>query len=261
MIRKKGIPLQRLFSRRQSILKDLRRTKDGCLEYVGPQKGGSVGNPLVGIEGGKSTVHLRKWIWEQNNGPLKKGTYVRMTVCGNRKCHEYRHMTVVTSHRPYGPYRSEYVSRIPEDQIREIRYFQGKVPASVISKVFGIRAHVISGIWRSTSAGKVALPRGWKPGRSVIERVEREAQQVWTVYLGPEKMEMAIRDINSSELGGRDKKIVLDVVSGKTTSVLGRKFGLSAAGIRYVYNKALRHLEDKYGKNQWIMLVRRKTSK
>jgi hypothetical protein len=254
MKRRKRIPYDVLFRRRQGIRKHLRPTVDGCVEYFHPKKG-KVHNPLIGIGGGKTTGPLRKWILEQHIGPLKDGTHPFM-ACGNRFCLEYDHMAVVDYMPRYKPMRSEYIARFTPLQIRTARYFRGKLSQTVLGRLLGLRPEVAFGICEKSAAHtKIKTPKEWHPEKAIIRKAEMEALSQRKIYLGPQSLREAQKDIERSSLDPDRKQLTMRFIRGETTNELHLDFHLSQGGVMYVYRRALADLYRELGFRPWMRLA------
>ena len=140
------------------------RSTHGLPEYLGPS-GRIIGNPLISVDGGRSSMLLRRWFWIQYNGSIPRGYFPRMK-CLNRLCQAHRHMILGRGHVPYTHSPSEYVCRYNKQTIFSVRYFKGKVNYSALSRVFHLPKVVVSGICNSRSSSKLSLPQKWGPSLS-----------------------------------------------------------------------------------------------
>lgn len=151
--------LEQLFREHRSLKKRLKLSANGCLEYRGPLRGSLKGNPLIGLSSGKTTVHLRRLIWEQYYGPLPKGKYVHMS-CNNNICSQPLHMMILPTHHQYSPSSRQYIIRFSPNKIRTILWYRNKVSASLLSKVFHLKEPLIRSIWVNSYCQKIPFPSG-----------------------------------------------------------------------------------------------------
>jgi hypothetical protein len=256
MIRRKKIPFDELFRGRRALKKYLRRAPNGCLIYHGPMKGRTPGNPLVGVNGGKTTESLRSWIWREHNGKRPRGVFLWMT-CGNGMCFEYDHMEPRRGARPrYAPMRSEYLVRCTPLQIRTALYFKGKLSQTVLGRLVGLRPEVVFGICeRSAVHAKIKTPKGWQPDKVVIRKAETEALTQRKIYLGPKSLREALEDIERSSLDPDRKQLAVRFIQGETTKKLHGDFRLSQGGVMYVYRRTLADLYRELGYRPWMRLA------
>jgi hypothetical protein len=264
MIRRKKIPDKDLFRQRHaknkyySVMKYLRHRRNGCLEYVRSNKGRSSGTqilPKMGIGGGKNTQSLRTWIWERHNGPLRKGTYLKMS-CGNRMCFEYNHIITSNSRTGYQTKGLEFFTRFTKYQIRTILFLKGKVPASVVSSQIGLNPEVVRRIWNECECNKsIITPKDWRPHKVIIQKIEKAALSNGKIFLGPWSLSKAKGDIYRSGITPEKKQLVERMISGEGTKTLSAEFKLSRLGVLYVFRRALADLYKEFGYRPWMLMA------
>lgn len=248
-----------IFKRRYAIRKWMVKKSNGCLEYVGPPRGRSVGNPLISIHWGRATTHLRRWVWEQHHGPLPKGKFIRMR-CNNSRCHEPSHM-IITNIYPhansYGPKKNEFIVRLSPEEIRTMRYYRGKVSGEIISQLMGMNKTSAWSLWRSTCNPKISTPKGWRPSSTFDRRVEDASISCQMIYLGPQTLRAAKQDIARSRLSPAHKKLIIRMIRGEKASSLAKELKLSHMGVLYVFRRSLLSVYGEVGNRRWVYLASR----
>jgi hypothetical protein len=247
-----------IFRRRYTIRKWMRRNRtNGCLEYIGPLRGRIAGNPLISISSGRATTHLRRWVWEITHGPLPKGKYVRMT-CNNNRCHEPSHMSIVKEHPhgdSYGPKKTEFIVRLSAEQIRSIRYYKGIVSGSLIAQIVGMKKTSVWTLWISVCNAQIITPKGWHPSKAFDRRVEDESISFADIYLGPQTLRNAKKDIDQSHLSAPHKILLTRMIEGEKAFTLTKELKLSYNGVLYIFRRSLLTVHREVGNRRWIFLA------
>ena len=253
----KKLTTKELFKSRWKIRKYIRRKPNGCLEYVGPPRGGSVGNPVISVKTGKrknKTVHLRTWVYEQYHGPIPKGMYPRMQ-CGNFRCMEHRHVRLQRGFSSYRPKKNEYIVRLSRVAIRNILYYKGRVPSTVLGSVTRLPPQSIWLIWRGKSYSSMTPEPHWHPNAAFETQVENACLTNKTIYLGTRSMEIAINDVLRSSLAQNQKNLVLRLIAGEPSTHVSLSLGKSFAGVLFLYRRALSVINQQIGNKRWIRLA------
>jgi hypothetical protein len=258
MITKRSVSSKKdIFKRRYAIRKWMKQKSNGCLEYVGPQRGRSIGNPLISINSGRTTTHLRRWVWEQHHGPLPRGKFIRMR-CNNSRCHKPSHM-IITNIYPhansYGPKKNEFIVRCSPEEIRTMRYYRGKVSGEIIAHLMGMKYTSVWSLWRSTCNPKISTLKGWRPSNTFDRRVEDASLSGQNIYLGLQSLHIAKQDIARSRLSPAHKELITRMIQGKKASALAKELKLSHMGVLYVYRRALLSIYGEVGERRWIHLA------
>ena len=247
-----------IFKERWKLRRYLRRKPNGCLEYVGPNRGGSEGNPLLSIKnknGKGSSIHLRTWVWIKHGGQIPEGLYPHMR-CNNYRCIEYRHMELLKDHRAYRHKKNEFLVRLPIGKIRNILYYKGKVPGTVIGKVTNLPPHSVQGIWHNKQLSSILSDKpGWRPNLAFETLVETACIPKHTVYLGKRLLEVAKTDIGRSRLNSKQKDLALAIVSGETAASIAGKIHKTFGGVLFLYRKAMVALYRENDGKRWIRIA------
>lgn len=130
-------------------------TNNGCLECVSHLK--RAGYPMV--RHNRKMRQLTTIIWEYCNGPIPDGLEI-CHKCDNCGCVNLEHLELGThkknmedcakrNRRPRGV--SSTVSKLSEDQVREIRALEGTAGPKAIGKRYGVTNTAICCIWKRIS--------------------------------------------------------------------------------------------------------------
>jgi hypothetical protein len=122
----------------------------------------------------------------------------------------------------------------------------------------GQKPGVVLRIWNESESNKsVATPKGWRPHKVIIQRIERAALFSGRIYLGPWSLSQAKSDIYRSGISPVKKQLVERKVSGEGLKNLSEGFNLSRVGVLYVYRRALADLYKEFGYRPWMLLASR----
>jgi hypothetical protein len=246
-----------LTRKRPSLIGNLLRNKStGCLLYVGRQIGRVQGNPVVGvwINGRKTTMHLRSWVWSLYRSP-NETPFVEL-LCKTQNCVEHRHMRQSRKMRKY--YNTDHLpqSRMSDEIILTIRYFlREKVPVAILSRVFTRSGFIIRNIGRVGVRPDLKLRRDFVPSADIMNRVAQESIQSSHFYLPPDQKAEAIKAISASPISSRKKKLLLERIKGKYLNTIVREIGLTRDRVIKISWQALFELHNLYGYPDWLKII------
>jgi hypothetical protein len=234
-----------------------RNRKTGCLEYVGKKHGMIAGNPPLCIRhNGKSRqMLLRRWIWMVHNGSLPGNRYIIMG-CGNSFCHSLRHMVVSTKYRPYPRNYFSLHPDFPKDNIFLIRYFNGLIPAKLLSRWTKIPIKFIFDIWWNRVFPEIHIPSDYRPPDKFVRQAE-----IYSVrsdlyhYLGPKNRTFAEKDILSSRLPPRTKAFLTEYISGEYFTDIALRHKLHPSSVNESILRALLRLYKDIGPKKWLIIL------
>jgi hypothetical protein len=248
--------LAHLKARRPSVARYLKRNAStGCLEYKGPPGGRNKGNPVLTNWDGKTSVHLRRYLFEAHKGSLPKGKFPSMK-CRNPICHEYLHMEARDEFGPYSPSSKLYTQRFSREMLNAIRYYGKRVPKSVVADVFRIKTVTAFGITKSKMGGP--LPKNWRPSQALERKVELSSIKARGMhfYLCPATRRLALKDIRSSSLPPLEKAVLSSFVTDVPIKKTIRLAGHSRNGTVYIFRRALARLSLMLGEDRrWIFIA------
>jgi hypothetical protein len=146
--------------------------------------------------------------------------------------------------------------RLPIGKIRNILYYKGKVPGTIIGKVVNLPQHSVWCIWNNKQLNvKVPIKPYWRPNPAFATLVENACIPKHTIYLGTRLPEVAKDNIARSHLTIEQKDLVLAIVSGETSESIARKIGKTFAGVLFLYRKGMVVLYREIGGKRWIRIA------
>ncbi len=254
--------IKRLTQLRRFLKGNLRRTGTGCLEYIGRTRGPVPGNPSICVRrDGRTTIMLlRRWIWEEhNNKRLPSGHYIVMS-CKNRKCHAIQHMIVS---RHFRPYRHNFMltnsELFSDENIRMIRYFQGRIEATILSGWFGIGIFHVYRIWKGKIYSEVLQPKEFTPSVKWQRKGEIASFHTSTGhYLSEKNKEIALQDIRSSDLPLHAKQRLNLYAKGLPLSEIGKRLDRSRDTIYDSIRIYLPRLYKQLPNREWLRLLNKR---
>jgi hypothetical protein len=249
--------IERLTRMRRFLRGTLKRDpQTGCLLYTGGRRGPSLGNPLLADKrnGRNTTHHLRSWIWTIHRGPPPRGRFVVM-ACGVFNCHEPSHMRLSGEKIIYRTVYAHFRSRLTEEDIRAIRFFQRKVSVAVLSRVFVPSPYLIRRIQQGQVRPDVQSPRGYHPSAEILRRVSRESLKSSRRYMTDAQVRDARAAIRRSDLSDLHKRLLLEKLEGKTVRAIAREGRLSRDRINVFTRQALSLLKKDHKHEEWLPLL------
>ena len=245
---------RKLFVHHPILKNRLRPTEKGCMEYIGPRRGFIKTNPLIGLQSGHATIHLRPLIWKEFYGPIPKGQFVHMK-CQNNACHEPRHMELLPTHLPYDPNPRQLTLRLSSETIRTILWYRNKVSCPLLAKVLNVKSSAIWGIWNNHSMSDIIIPTNWHPSPALERKIEVESVHFPLIYFRPQTIRLALLDIQRSRTPPSFKEIASRILQGQSTHKIALKKHYTQVWIRYLFKLSLYSFYREYGRREWILLA------
>lgn len=244
------------------IAKDLRRnSKNGCLDYIGPNRGALEGNPsiTVQINGKQVHTHLRRWIWnELHRKPLPKKRYVVMS-CGNHNCMALQHMTLQPHHRYYRK-RSFFITHpdYPIEKIYLIKHFQGYIFLARLSQLLKIPVTQIRKIKNGIIFQEIRVPKDYQPPELIVRFAEKHhINRRRHTYLGPKNKAAAKNEIRDFPLPPSTRKFLDSYVDGCNYRQIAQQNGMDTSTVNERIVRALLRMQEQLGTREWIKIMLR----
>jgi hypothetical protein len=233
----------------------VRKRPSGCLLYCGPRKGAVEGNPLVRVKrkGRWTCMHLRARVWSLYHPHSSQ--HIRMS-CNIHNCFEISHMQPSQKMYKYRDVYSLYQSRMSENDIRAIRFFQKeRVAVSVLGKVFLPIPYLIRIIATGKVRKDVKLPKGYLPPKELMERVALESMHSTRSFLTPGMKSEAERSVRHSSLSPFQKEILLYRINGIPLKDITNLVDCSRNHIIVYTREAYQILRSEYGLPDWLKII------
>jgi hypothetical protein len=232
-------------------------TRSGCLEYFGPLRGRSLGNPLMLSHSHekKSSILLRRWVWQQHHGPLLSKQFVFMN-CKNFRCHAIAHMKVVTRYQPYRNNPRLSTDVFNRSTILIVRFFKDAIPKNALARWFQMSVPDIRAIWDNRIFPEYQLTTKYMPNQRWIHRAEQfSANSLSGHYLGPNNRKIALRDIEASNLSKLAKKRLQLYIQGEDYVGIAKLSFRDYSSVRESIQNGLLRLSHEYGPREWLSLL------
>ena len=255
------VEIERIASKFHSLRSRLKRNPStGCLEYIGPKRGPSSGNPQLIIttpRGKKTSILLRRWVWLSHKKTIPTGKYTIMS-CRNYRCVEFKHQYLGKMSSKYRLYLPDANKYLTPDVVIALRYFEGTVPPIMLARCFPrVSIDKIRKVLKHETFPEISVPKGYRPPLVLIQKLESLSSRRahYRRFIGPMTIQIAIKDIAQSNLTPRERKILRQYVQSVSVNVISKVEGVTRTRIYFIIHAALQKVQKELGNRRWITLL------